>query len=159
MPTLYILGNGFDLQHDLPTRYTPHLKDLAVRQERFRGEWNYYSDVEDLWSDVEANLAYPDIDTLVQHLEQYAPDMLSDRESDRDGIIHEAQQLLHFPLEDFAQIADEAVASAEKIEKFQRFFDSDGYFLTFNYTHTLEYHMKLILHGFCICMVKRVSVR
>jgi len=47
---------------------------------------------------VEGNLAPPDMDMLLQHLESYAPDLLSGREGDSDGIVHEAEQLLNFPL-------------------------------------------------------------
>ncbi|OJU41479.1 MAG: hypothetical protein BGN97_09895 [Microbacterium sp. 69-10] len=138
MVALHVLGNGFDLQHDLPTAYAPHLKKIAVEAERFHGEWECYSDAEDLWSDVEANLAHPDMDMLLQHLESYAPDLLSEREGDRDGIIHEAEQLLDFPLEEFARRADEALEEQKPLGIFQKIFGPRDCFLNFNYTHTLE---------------------
>lgn len=138
MSTLFVLGNGFDLQHRLPTRYDPHLKDLAIKAERFPGEWESYSIEGDLWSDVEERLARPDVDMVLEHLGQYAPDLLSDRESDRDGIIHEAEQLLTFPLDEFARNADAKLASAAALKKFEGLFHPDDYFLTFNYTHTLQ---------------------
>jgi hypothetical protein len=137
--TLYVLGNGFDLQHDLPTNYNPDLKAIAVSEERFIGEWESYSIEGDLWSDVESQLAHPDFDLVLEHLEQYAPDLLSDRESDRDGIIYEAGQLLSFPLDAFAQIADDELERASTNSKFTGLFRPDDYFLTFNYTHTLQY--------------------
>lgn len=46
---------------------------------------------------VEENLAPPDMDMLLQHLENYGPGLLSGREGDSDGIVHEAEQLLNFP--------------------------------------------------------------
>ncbi|KQR19144.1 hypothetical protein ASF79_15860 [Agreia sp. Leaf335] len=133
-----MLGNGFDLQHGLPTMYDPHLKTLAIRDERFPGEWESYSIGGDLWSNVEEQLAYPDLDLILEHLDQFSPDLLSDRESDRDGIIHEAERLLSFPLVEFAQNADDKLEGAIALQKFTGLFRPDDYFLTFNYTHTLE---------------------
>lgn len=138
MVALHILGNGFDRKHELPTSYSPHLREIAIRSERFTGEWDCYSEAGELWSDVEEYLAFPNTDGLIEHLECYAPDMLSERESDRDGIIHEAEQLLSFPLEEFARRADEAVEQARPFAVFQKMFDPGDFFLTFNYTHTLE---------------------
>lgn len=138
MAALHILGNGFDLHHGLPTSYVPHLREIVLRSERFVGEWESYSDSADLWADVEENLAYPDSYALVDHLESWAPDLLSDRESDRDGIIYEAEQLLHFPLDDFAERADAAVEKALPSTLFQQLFGPSDHFLSFNYTHTLE---------------------
>ena len=136
--TLHVLGNGFDLQHGLPTRYDPDLKKIAIQAERFPGEWECYSDAGELWSDVEENLAYPDTEQLLQHLEYYAPDLLSERESDRDGIVHEAEQLLSFPLVEFAGRADKALEHKQPLEMFEELFGPKDCFLTFNYTHTLE---------------------
>jgi hypothetical protein len=138
MSTLFVLGNGFDLHHSLPTKYDPDLKRLAIKAERFPGEWESYSIAGDLWSDVEDQLAHPDVHLVLEHLEQHAPNYLSDRESDRDGIIHEAEQLLSFPLDEFAQNADVRLATVDRHEKFAQLFQPDDHFLTFNYTHTLE---------------------
>lgn len=138
MANFIVLGNGFDLQHGLPTAYDPHLKVLAIEAERFPGEWESYSLVGSLWAAVEEGLACPDTDMVLDHLEQYAPDLLSDRESDRDGIVHEAEQLLSFPLKEFAQNADAALENTKAQQKFAGLFRPDDYFLTFNYTHTLQ---------------------
>lgn len=118
MSTLFVLGNGFDLHHSLPTKYDPDLKRLAIKAERFLGEWERYSIAGDLWSDVEDQLAHPDVHLVLEHLEQHAPNYLSDRESDRDGIIHEAEQLLSFPFDEFAQNADVQLATVDRHEKF-----------------------------------------
>ncbi|WP_029263991.1 MULTISPECIES: bacteriophage abortive infection AbiH family protein [unclassified Microbacterium] len=139
MSTLYVLGNGFDLNHELPTRYDPDLKNLAIQVERFPGEWESYSFDADLWSSVEQLLAHPDVDIILDHLGNYSPDLSSDRESDRDSVIHEAEQLLEFPLEEFAEKADQKLETTKPEAKFVRLFRPDDYFLTFNYTHTLEW--------------------
>lgn len=138
MPNLFVLGNGFDLNHGLPTRYDPHLKTLAIAAERYVGEWENYSIEGDLWSSVEEGLAHPDVDSVIEYLAQFAPDYTSDRESDRDGVVVEAEQLLHFPLDDFARRADARLDEAAPLPKFTRLFQPGDFFLTFNYTHTLE---------------------
>lgn len=153
MSTLFVLGNGFDLQHGLPTMYDPHLKTIAMKAERFPGEWESYSIGGNLWSDVEERLAHPDIDLVLDHLSQYNPDLGSDREGDRDAIIHEAEQLLTLPLDEFARRADENLDYTVPLQKFGGLFQSGDRFLTFNYTHTLEYLYRvdplriLHLHG------------
>ena len=138
MSTLYVLGNGFDLSHGLPTSYDPDLKKLAIQGERFSGEWEGYSINADLWSGVEEHLAHPDVDLILNHLGSFSPDLSSDRESDRDSIVHEAEKLLEFPLERFAELADEKLDTTEPDAKFVNLFRADDYYLTFNYTHTLE---------------------
>ncbi|WP_182142390.1 AbiH family protein [Schaalia sp. JY-X169] len=139
MDTLHILGNGFDLQHGLPTSYLQDFKKLAVRDEHFPGEWECFSEVDDFWSDVEANLSKLDTSALIEHLEQFPPEILSDHESDRDGIILEASLLLRFPLGEFARNADASLWRVAPQEKFHQIFGPRDFFLTFNYTHTLEY--------------------
>lgn len=138
MATLFVLGNGFDLQHGLPTKYDPHLKDLVIGAERFPGEWESYGIEGDSWSRVEESLAELDVDYALEHLESWPPDLASVRESDRDAIIHEAEQLLGFPLVWFAENADAKLADTQPQRKFCTLFGADDFFLTFNYTHTLE---------------------
>ena len=136
--TLHILGNGFDLAHGLPTSFDPDLRRLAARNERYADEWESYYGFGELWADVEVNLASPDVQVMLEHIGQYAPDYGSDRESDRDSIIFEAEEMLHFPLEEFARHADQALAETAPQERFLKHFSRRDWFLTFNYTHTLE---------------------
>lgn len=138
MTTLHILGNGFDLHHGLPTKIDPDLRNLATQYAHFPGEWDCYSSDLDLWSELEEGLAYPDVTIFTDYLGKFGPDYLSDRESDRDGIIVEADQLVNFPLEVFAENADRALESVSSQQKFQREFGPEDIFVTFNYTHTLQ---------------------
>ncbi len=138
MATLFVLGNGFDLQHGLPTKYDPHLRDLVIRAERFPGEWESYGIEGDSWSRVEESLAELNVDYALEHLESWPPNLASDRESDRDAIVHEAEHLLAFPLVSFAENADAQLADTQPQRKFRNLFGADDFFLTFNYTHTLE---------------------
>lgn len=137
---LYILGNGFDLAHDLPTRFDPNFKDIAQKYEQYNFGDIYQSREGDIWSDFENLLGYPDFNTLGEIFEGYAPDYLSDRESDRDGIIYQVELNgnLRTALYEFADEADDSLCNIQVNDLIKQILDSDGYYITFNYTHTLE---------------------
>ena len=84
---LFIIGNGFDLAHNLPTRFDPDFMNFSRKYEQYNF-WDLYQTREDsIWSDFENLLSYPDLNNLEKLFDGYAPDYLSDRESDRDSII------------------------------------------------------------------------
>ena len=102
---LFIIGNGFDLAHRLPTRFDPDFREIAEKNESNPYFWELYQSAEpNIWSDFENLLAKPDFNSLAEIFEYYAPDHSSDRESDRDGIILEAEMSgnLKESLEEFA---------------------------------------------------------
>lgn len=84
---LFIIGNGFDLAHNLPTRFNPDFMNFALKYEQ-DNFWDLYQTRDDnIWTDFENLLSYPDFNSLEEIFDGYAPDYLSDRESDRDAII------------------------------------------------------------------------
>ena len=88
---LFIIGNGFDIAHDMPTGFASHFRCFADKRE-YNNFWELYQSKEDdIWSDFENSLAHPDYNNLEQIFEGHQPDYLSDRESDRDDIILQAQ--------------------------------------------------------------------
>ncbi|MDI6414860.1 AbiH family protein [Solobacterium moorei] len=152
---LFIIGNGFDLAHNLPTRFNPDFMNFAQKceQDNF---WNLYQTREDnIWSDFENLLGYPDLNNLEEIFDGYAPNYLSDRESDRDGIIYQVDLngKLHDALYEFASKAENCLRNIQSNTFFEQILDSDGYYINFNYTHTLEniYHISseqiLHIHG------------
>lgn len=142
---LYIVGNGFDRHHDLPTEYNPHFRNIAERMD-WQGFWSLYScDEENLWSDFESALSHPDFDSLISIFDGYYPDYLSDHESDRDGIITQVNLVgrLKFALEEFANNAEDALIYARPLDKFSQCFSPDDLYVNFNYTSTLQYLYKI----------------
>lgn len=139
---LYIIGNGFDLAHGLPVRFDPDFRGFAERygQESF---WNLYQTRQDeIWSDFENLLGYPDFDSLEEIFDGYAPDYLSDRESDRDGMIVQVavNGQLKEALTVFADHAEQYMRTyTMPIKSIDDLLDRESYYLSFNYTHTLEY--------------------
>lgn len=137
---LFIIGNGFDLAHDLPTRFDPDFKDIARRYEQ-DNFWDLYQIREnDIWSDFENLLGCPDFNTLEEIFYGYGPDYYSDRESDRDSIIYQVQLNgnLQDALDEFACEAEDSLCDIQPKDFIEQILDLDGYYITFNYTHTLE---------------------
>lgn len=137
---LFIIGNGFDLAHNLPTNFDPDFKNIAreFEQDNF---WDLYQTRKnDIWSDFENLLGCPNFNTLEEIFYGYGPDYLSDRESDRDGIIYQVELngKLQDALYEFAYKAEDSLCNIQANDFIERILDLDGYYITFNYTHTLE---------------------
>lgn len=137
---LFIIGNGFDLAHGLPTRFDPDFKNIARKYEQ-DNFWDLYQTREnEIWSDFEYLLGCPDFNTLEEIFNGYAPDYLSDRESDRAGIIYQVELngKLQVALDEFACEAEDSLCDIQPKDFIEQILDLDGYYITFNYTHTLE---------------------
>ncbi|MFZ6009797.1 MAG: bacteriophage abortive infection AbiH family protein [Bacteroidota bacterium] len=136
---LYIIGNGFDLHHEIKSRYS-HFKEYVestdnnlfdLLEEHFPGE---------LWSDFEQTLAYIDTDTITDgatnYLESYGSDNWS--EASHHDYQYEIQRIVDSVTVDLKRhflnwILQIEISGPEKIT-----LDKDSTFLTFNYTKTLE---------------------
>lgn len=137
---LFIIGNGFDIAHHLPTRFNPNFKNIAMKYEHGKFWDLYQSCKNDIWSDFENLLARPDFNGLEEIFNGYGPDYSSDRESDRDSIIYQVELngRLQDALNEFANNADDSLGDAQADDIIERILNQDGYYITFNYTHTLE---------------------
>ena len=156
MSRLFVIGNGFDLEHDLPTSYKHHFKKIAEKNEQINYFWDIYQSREpDIWSDFEHSLANPDFNTLEEIFNGYTPDYTSDYEHDRDAIIIQVDLngLLLESLNKFAKEAEQEVEYCQQLHKYSVLFNENDLFVNFNYTHTLEqiYHINkskiLHIHG------------
>lgn len=85
-------------------------------------------------------LGCPNFNTLEEIFYGYEPDYLSDRESDRDSIIYQVELngKLQDALYEFADNAEDSLCNIQVNDFIEQILDSDGYYITFNYTHTLE---------------------
>ena len=139
---LYVIGNGFDLAHKIPSTFNPDFKNIALKYESgYQCFWDLYqTENEDIWSDFENLLGRPDFNVLEEIFERYAPDYLSDRESDRDDIINQVSinGNLKEAVSEFASKADAYLENVNRRESFEKLLDASGYYISFNYTHTLE---------------------
>lgn len=137
---LFIIGNGFDIAHGLPTKFDPDFKNIALKYEQDNFWELYQSRKDDIWSDFENLLGCPDFNALEEIFDGYAPDYLSDRESDRDSIIVQVDLngKLRDALCEFADAADKYLHYVRTNESIAQLIEPEGYYITFNYTHTLE---------------------
>ena len=137
---LFIIGNGFDIAHGLPTKFDPDFKNIALKYEQDNFWELYQSRKDDIWSDFENLLGCPDFNALEEIFDGYAPDYLSDRESDRDSIIVQVDLngKLRDALCEFADAADKHLHYVRTNESIAQLIEPEGYYITFNYTHTLE---------------------
>lgn len=144
---LYVIGNGFDKHHDIPSGYQDYRKWLCGNQ-----RWNYILEIidnlfgdtsDDLWSNFEENLA--SIETLriaiEKTLENY-PDFGSDDFRDRDWYTAElsVEQYINNGVAAIRNSFREWIKSLPKGNscKMIRLNREQGIFLSFNYTETLE---------------------
>lgn len=142
--TLYIIGNGFDLNHRLPTGYG-HFKAYVRSRDRDVYDWiEDYVPAGESWADLEVALAYLDTDHIVSSLEHfmgsYADDEWSDSghhdfqyEVDRvaGGLGGTLQQL-------FAEwVSTIQIPDSRSAHNRLAGLDINGTYLTFNYTSTL----------------------
>lgn len=67
---LYIIGNGFDLMHGVPSSYY-HFRDSMGRHNELRKTLEMYIRKEDLWADFEESLAYLDNEAMLVTLNDW----------------------------------------------------------------------------------------
>lgn len=142
--TLYIIGNGFDLNHSLPTGYG-HFKAFVRFRDREVYDWiEDYVPAGESWADLEVALAYLDTDHIVSSLEHfmgsYADEEWSDSghhdfqyEVDRvagglGGTLHQL----------FAEwVSTIQIPDGRSVHNRLAGLDINATYLTFNYTSTL----------------------
>lgn len=144
MKTLYVIGNGFDIYHQIKSNYKYFKKYLEKENEDLLEVIGKYYDTSDdslLWWQFENALKDFDPTELEEQFSDYMPNYASDdfRDRDRYDLQIFIEQGLE-PLKDDLQSAfNNWILSLKqpnitpKIE-----FEKDAIFLTFNYTDTLE---------------------
>lgn len=145
---LYIVGNGFDMHHDLKTSYWDYGQYLEQHNddlyEMLLGYIGFPNTDKNLWSNFEANLANLEMDELLASGSNYLPDYSSDNFRDRDRYDFSTEMESHYKLltegllsefKDFIlNVKYDIDFVAPKMIKLDRM----AHFLTFNYTDTLE---------------------
>jgi hypothetical protein len=141
MTTLYIIGNGFDLHHSLPTSFNEF--KAFTKHSTFANAFERYFDFElkdgslkDIWSNLENHLSKFSIDKLIEHKRDY-----EDEDPHEDQFNYEVEveidnltQELVILLSKYLSIADERPVEPCTLLNIDR----ECRFINFNYTHTLE---------------------
>jgi hypothetical protein len=144
-PRLYIIGNGFDLHHGIPSAYgnfQTFARDLDSHV--FRTVEKYLPAGPEWW-DLESALARIDVDYLISDLEQFMPGYSSDDWSDAGH--HDFQYEVGRVVEGLSSelrarfgqwIRQLPIPSAETAPGRLLAIDPAASFFTFNYTPTLR---------------------
>lgn len=145
MSKLYIIGNGFDLKHELPTSYYDFALYCKAYENKLYEDINYLFpkiSKESLWSNFEDGLGYPNENNMKS--EYYLP---YSKDVRNDGFLDFKNQL-NLAFKEWIILLRTYVPKLTK-----RFvFDEDSIFISFNYTDVLEslykVHNILHIHGF-----------
>lgn len=140
---LYIIGNGFDLQHGIKSKYWDFKEYLNDVDDDLVKKLEMYFETDALWSDFEETLAYLDtqliVDECMNYLESYGSDVWSD--ANHHDYQYEVQRRIDLITEILKkrftewiiQLSIPETASQNKV-----IIDKGALFITFNYTDTLE---------------------
>lgn len=160
--TLYIIGNGFDLQHNLKSSYDEYhryVKNNRSNVEDFLNQYftlkvkkNKKSDIY-WWSDFENDLAsfhaksfFYDHDNVSEGFMDQEHPQWSDFFGVEDEIIEESEKAYFEIRQSFWDWINEI--SETEIERKNMHFEKDAFFLSFNYTSTIEriYNIPKVFH-------------
>lgn len=143
---LYIIGNGFDLYHQLNTRYSDFASHLEIQNKRILDELNqYYYMIQniDLWADFEANLSNLDTELVLDNLSDYLPGSSGDGFQDREwhAFKIEIEMLVDRLTTELKSEFKKFIVNACNIDartKEHINFKPNSTFISFNYSNTLE---------------------
>jgi hypothetical protein len=142
---LYIIGNGFDIFHDVKSRYSDFKNYVEKNDHGLFEALEEYFNSDELWSDFEETLAHIDTDKITDDasdfLEPYGADDWSDAfHHDYQYEVQKAIDIVTITLkEQFTRwILNLEIPQLAKLN-----LAPTSIYLTFNYTDTLERNYKI----------------
>lgn len=140
---LYIIGNGFDLQHGIKSKYWDFKKYIEDEDSELIEKLEEYFGSDNLWSDFEETLAYLDteqiIDECLNYLEPYNAEPWS--EAYHHDYQYEVQVRIDLITETLKQRFTEWILQLnlpEIAKENMVVIKKNALFINFNYTDTLE---------------------
>ena len=175
MKTLYIVGNGFDMAHKLPTSYWHFREYLEDMHQDFLADFEYLYNIgridlsnprvsertvsrwkkaicDTLWSDFEDKMGRPNIDEMLDASDCVLGDMHLDGGligiEDTMDVYWREQYGYMEKFQQYVKDWIEQVDTSSVSPKCNRILNSTDYFMNFNYTYLLEkvYHAENVLH-------------
>lgn len=142
---LYVIGNGFDLWHGIPSQFRQFKQYVKEVDSAIFRDVEDYLPTEDNWSDLESGLAAMDVDSLIDnlghHMTGYGADDWSDASHhDFQYEVNEVVgRLSHGLQRQFGEwIRQLPIPTPLTASKRLAFVDPNAVFLNFNYTSTLS---------------------
>jgi hypothetical protein len=139
MATLYIIGNGFDLWHQLPTSYSSFYDFAKVTLDEIETYYSFGINQTDPWHDFENALGcfnwehfYDAHNNIDVNADDFRPSFVYGLE---DDLCEQADQHVEAVRECFREwIAEIDISAAKR----RMVFPNNARFITFNYTSTLQ---------------------
>ncbi|HHC2393154.1 TPA: bacteriophage abortive infection AbiH family protein [Klebsiella pneumoniae] len=142
---LYIIGNGFDIRHGLPTRYKHFKSYLAKNDKELYDAIEEYIPAGDEWNELESALGEIDYELILQNSEMFL--VTYNTEDWSDAYHHDYQyevdkitRMLSARLKE--QFADWVkginIADAYNSEQYIPPIPRESLYFSFNYTNTLQ---------------------
>lgn len=157
---LYVIGNGFDLWHGIPSSYAQFKEHVRRHDRDLFDAVDRYLPAEEDWSDFESALADVDVDGIIDDLGHFMPAYSAEDWSDagHHDFQYEVDQVVQHLSTELRSRFGEWIRSLEIptpgiATKRLNGIDANAAFLTFNYTSTLEdlyavpYAHVLHIHG------------
>ena len=145
MEHLYIVGNGFDIHHNIPSKYSDFYKWLEANEpELLSNIQDYFVGCSDptWWSEFEQELASLDtLNIIHEKAIEYYPNIASDdfRDSDWYGAEYAVEVCVNKMYDDIEVAFSKWIKSLPKGNPQKKIFiNNTSWFLNFNYTYTLE---------------------
>ncbi|MDF7818694.1 bacteriophage abortive infection AbiH family protein [Runella sp. MFBS21] len=140
---LYIIGNGFDIQHGLKSRYWDFKEYLDNTDKQLVEKLEEYFGSDALWSDFEETLAYLDteqiVDECMDYLQTYSAEDWSD--AYHHDYQYEVQQRINLITDTLKKRFTEWILQLRlpnNANENMVVVDKNAKFINFNYTDTLE---------------------
>lgn len=142
--TLFVIGNGFDLWHGIPSRYADFRQYVRQQDRDLFDAIDRYLPADEEWNDLEAALAEIDVDSIIDDLGHFMPSYGADDWSDsgHHDFQYEVEQVVQRLSTELRTRFAEWIRSLEiptpdtAVKRLNRI-DASAAFLTFNYTSTL----------------------
>jgi hypothetical protein len=140
MNRLYIIGNGFDVHHQIKSKYSDFKKYVEDQDNDLYKMLERYFNTDDLWSDFEETLAYIDTDTITDDASNFLVSYGADDWSDayHHDYQYEIEQALELVTVRLRTHFTNWILQIEIPSSRQANIDENAVFMNFNYTDTLE---------------------
>lgn len=140
---LYIIGNGFDIQHGMKSKYWDFKEYLDNKDADLVEKLEEYFGSDALWSDFEETLAYLDTEQIIDECKNYLQSYGAEDWSDayHHDYQYEVQQRIDLITDTLKQQFTKWVLSLtlpETANENMVVVDKNAIFINFNYTDTLE---------------------
>ncbi len=143
---LYIIGNGFDIHHGIPSRYSDFKDYLVTRNKPLHDHVIEYLPVEENWCDLEMAFAHLDVDNVIDEATQYLQSYSAENWS--DSFHHDYQFEIEKIVTDlssglkafFCQWISQLELPLPEYPNYKLIrLHQNSMFLNFNYTRTLQH--------------------